>query len=37
MSKAFMLTLSQLSEIEGLKNADYVGVLINRVSDQLQA
>jgi len=37
MSKVFMLTPSQIAEIEGLKNADSVSVLINRVSDQLRA
>jgi len=37
MSKVFELTPSQIAEIEGLKNADSVSILINRVSDQLRA
>ena len=37
MSKVFMLTPAQIAEIEGLKNADSISVLINRVSDQLRA
>jgi len=34
MSKVFMLTPTQIAEIEGLKNADSVSALIIRVSDQ---
>jgi len=37
MNKIFELTPTQIAEIEGLKNADSVSVLINRVSDQLRA
>ncbi len=37
MYKVFELTPSQIAEIEGLKNADSVSILINRVSDQLRA
>lgn len=37
MSKVFMLTPSQIAELEGLKNADSVSALIIRVSDQLRA
>lgn len=37
MNKIFQLTPTQISEIEGLKNADSVSALIIRVSDQLRA
>ncbi len=37
MSKVFELTPTQIAEIEGLKNAASVSILIHRVSDQLRA